>query len=108
MEALVGTMLKLHPQIIVDNGKMRVKNKYRGKDSKIFKQYIQDKIPEFEKSNKKRIFVNRTGCDEELFKELFDYVKSLAIFEEVLPNNAGSVISSHSGPNTFAVHFIYE
>lgn len=106
MEALLGNMLRLHPKIVVEGGKMKVSSKYRGKIKKVFYDYLDDMSIEFKNARKKRIIVNRTGCSEDLFIELFEKVKAMNIFEEVIPNNAGSVISSHSGPNTFAVHFI--
>ena len=106
MEALLGNMLKLHPKIAVEDGKMKVASKYRGKITKVFNDYLDDMSTLFKKARTKRIIVNRTGCDEELFIELFEKVKAMNIFEEVISNNAGSVISSHCGPNTFAVHFI--
>ena len=106
MEALLGNMLRLHPKIVVEGGKMKVSSKYRGKITKVFNDYLDDMSIEFKNARKKRIIVNRTGCSEDLFIELFEKVKAMNIFEEVIPNNAGSVISSHSGPNTFAVHFI--
>ena len=40
--ALAGSALKLHPKIVVENGKMNPEKKYRGKMEKVLLDYTKD------------------------------------------------------------------
>ena len=46
------------------------------------------------------------GLDENFFNSLLDYVKSKNIFDEVLTSIAGCTISTHSGPDAFALIYM--
>lgn len=106
MAALAGGVLKLHPKIVVVDGKMEVDKKYRGKLHKVVKTYVQDMETELKKARPARVFITHSGCDLELVKEVEDYLKSLSVFQEILETRAGGVISSHCGPGTLGVLFI--
>lgn len=106
LAAMAGGMLKLHPQIVVTDGKMGVARKYRGSLSKVVKAYVQDLEPELKSARPERVFITHSGCSPELVAEVAEYLQSLSVFEEILETRAGSVISSHCGPGTLGVLFI--
>lgn len=104
--ALAGGMLKLHPKIVVDNGKMDANKKYRGKMNVVIKSYVKDMEEDLKTAKKDRVFITHSGCEESIIEEVREYLKALNVFDEILITRAGSVISSHCGPGTLGVLFI--
>lgn len=104
--AFVGGAFKLHPTIVVENGKMLPTKKYRGKMNSVLLNYAKDQEANLKKARPQRVFITHSGCDEELLKSVYDYLESLGIFEEILITRAGGVISCHCGPGTLGVLYI--
>ena len=104
--AMAGGALKLHPKIVVENGKMQPTKKYRGKISYVLLNYAQEMEEELKCAKKERVFITHSGCGEEIINEIFEYLKSLNVFQEILITRAGGVISSHCGPGTLGVLYI--
>lgn len=102
--ALLGAAFMIKPMIAVKNGKMGVAKKYRGKITKVLKEYAKDLEPELRNAETDRVFITHTASDETA-KEIADYVASLGIFEHVYTTRAGCVISSHCGPGTLGILF---
>ena len=106
IEALAGSMLKLHPKIIVQDGKMTVSKKYRGSIQKAIAAYVSDLQPQLEKSKKNRVFITHSGCSDEILSQVNAQLESMHHFDEILVTRAGGVVSSHCGPGTLGVLFI--
>lgn len=106
--AMAGGVLKLHPRIVVENGKMDAGKKYRGKIESVIMDYVKDMQPELMTAKKERVFITHSGCDASVVERVKDYLKELNHFEEILETRAGGVISSHCGPGTLGVLFIAE
>ena len=104
--ALAGGALKLHPKIVVENGKMGANKKYRGKMSSVILSYAKDLEEDLKKAKKDRVFITHSGCDTTILSSVREYLESLNRFDEILETRAGSVISSHCGPGTLGVLFI--
>ena len=104
--ALAGGVLKLHPKIVVDGGKMDASKKYRGKINSVIMSYAKDMEEELKNAKKDRVFITHSGCEQAFLDEVYEYLKSLGHFDEILITRAGSVISSHCGPGTLGVLFI--
>lgn len=104
--ALAGGMLKLHPKIVVSNGKMDANKKYRGKIGSVIMSYAKDMEEDLKKAKKDRVFITHSGCDQSIIDEVRAYLESLDHFDEILETRAGSVVSSHCGPGTLGVLFI--
>lgn len=105
MTALVAGALKLKPQISVINGKMDVTKKFRGNISVVIKKYVAELEEDLKKADETRVFITHSGCSEEIVKQVYDYLEGLHHFKEIQVTLAGSVISSHCGPNTLGVLF---
>jgi fatty acid-binding protein DegV len=99
-------MLKLHPKIMVADGKMGVSKKYRGKMSRVLPEYVEDMLPELQKAKKDRVFITHSGCSDETIQQVKTLLEGLGRFHEIHVARAGSVISSHCGPGTLGVLFI--
>lgn len=104
--ALAGGMLKLHPKIVVIDGKMEVERKYRGNIAKVFKSYVQDMEEDLKAARPARVFITHSVSDEKIVNDVRDYLEGLSVFDEILETRAGGVISSHCGPGTLGVLFI--
>ena len=101
--ALSGNMLKIHPKIVVKEGKMVVDKKYRGKMNSILMSYCEDLKPEFSNAQNKNVFIVYTGDCNDIAVQLKE---KLDVFENVYIIRAGSVISSHCGPGTLGIIFM--
>lgn len=104
--ALAGGMLRLHPRIVVSEGKMDAGKKYRGKINRVIMEYVADMREDLLAAEKDRVFITHSGCDEETIAQVRAYLEELNVFDEILVTRAGSVISSHCGPGTLGVLFI--
>ena len=103
--ALMGNTLKLHPQIVVKDGKMGATKKYRGKMINVLSDYVDDLTPALREADPKRVFITHSGCEAEIIDTVKQKIEALGVFEEILITQAGGVISSHCGPNVLGVLF---
>ncbi len=106
LAALAGGALKLHPRIMVEDGKMRPGKKYRGNINKVIMSYVTDMEEDLKRAKKDRVFITHSACDTAVVEEVRQYLKSLNHFDEILETMAGGVVSSHCGPGTLGVLFI--
>ena len=104
--ALAGSALKLHPKIIVENGRMTPQKKYRGKIERVILDYVRDLEQDLKSAKKERVFITHSGCDAVVVEAVRSYLEGLQVFDEILETRAGGVISSHCGPGTLGVLFI--
>ena len=104
--ALTGGVLRIHPKIVVKDGKMEVSKKYRGQIKSVVMDYVKDMHYALLGARRQRVFVTHTSNDREMVEEVKSYIESLGYFEDVLETRAGGVISSHCGPGTLGVLFI--
>ncbi len=106
--ALAGSVLQLHPKIVVEDGKMDATKKYRGKMNVVIKSYAKDMEEDLLHAKKNRVFITHSGCDAAIVETVRQYLEGLNHFEEILETRAGGVVSSHCGPGTLGVLFIKE
>ena len=106
VSALVGNMLKLHPKIVVEDGAMHATKKYRGKMMSVIMDYTKDMEADLLQAKKDRVFITHSGCDGAIVDSVYEYLKQLNHFDEILTTRAGGVISSHCGPGTLGVLYI--
>ncbi len=103
MQNIVGSMLKIHPVIKVQpDGTLNVHDKPRGARQRAFESLLKALADNLPKLDRRRVFVTHTSSQEDA-QYLASEVKRLAAPEEVLITRAGSVISSHCGPNTIGI-----
>ncbi len=106
--ALMANAFKIHPMIAVKDGAMGVSRKYRGKPPVAITNYVSELIPQLKNADKKRVFITHSGCDKSIIEAVYDMIRELNLFEEILVTRAGGVISSHCGPGTLGVLFYSE
>ena len=106
LAALGANILKLRPEIVFDDGIMRVGKKYRGVYRKCVYQYLDDqfaKLPDYETDT---VYMNHTLQDEGFLEELKAYVREKTGCRRLIEHPASSAISTHCGPNTFGLFFV--
>ena len=106
LAALFGGAFRIHPEIVVEDGKMHPARKYRGKYDQIILKYAKDLEPELLNAKPDRVFITHSPAEEETVKNVRAYLESLGYFNEILETRAGSVICSHCGPGTLGVLFL--
>ena len=104
--ALAGGVLKLHPKIVVEDGKMSATKKYRGKMDSVILSYAKEMEEDLKNAKTDRVFITHSGCDEAIIQSVYSYLEELNTFKEIIITRAGSVISSHCGYGTLGVLFI--
>lgn len=100
-----ANLLKLRPQIVVENGTMRPTHKYRGKMSKVVSDYCQNVLREFPNADKKICFITHSHATPEMVEAAREIV-SAAGFENIYETIAGCTVSSHCGKNTLGILFM--
>jgi DegV family protein with EDD domain len=103
--ALLGNTLRLKPMIAVNNGKMGVDKKYRGRLKSVILNYANDLKEQLLKADPIRVFITHSGIDQAIEQEAYQFLKELNYFKEILITRAGGVVSSHCGPNTLGILF---
>ena len=106
LAAMAGSMLKLHPEIVVRDGGMMPTKKYRGKLDSVILHYAKDMEADLMNARPDRVFITHSGCDQATIDAVYAYLESLHYFNEILITRAGGVVSSHCGPGTLGVLFI--
>jgi len=100
-----ANMLKLRPEIVMENGTLHVGKMYRGSMEKSVLDYVRGRLENTADVNYDRIFVTHSGVPREIVDKVIALVKELRPFEEVIETVAGSTISCHCGPNCLGVLF---
>ena len=106
LEALGAKMLHIRPSIVVQDGKMRPGEKYRGRYEHYLKHYIEDVLGNDSNIDFQRVFVVHSPSEEGLVRFAIDTVKSYGLFREVLEAMAGCTICTHCGPDTLGLMFL--
>ena len=106
--ALGANLLKLKPMIVVENGKMDVAKKYRGKITDVIKTYVKDQLADIDNINLDKVFLTHTMTDENMFiiDEMYKYITENYDFKNVYVSTAGSTVSVHCGANTMGILYI--
>ena len=105
VEAFMASALKLHPEIVVRDGRMGAGRKVRGKPSMAVNAYVDGLMPTIMNADRRRVFITHSGSDREIIDAVKAKLEGLNMFDEILETQAGGVISSHCGPNTLGVLF---
>ena len=101
--ALFGAnVFKIHPQIVLVNGKMKPNKKYRGKMEKVVDGYCTDTLKAFSNFDKSIVFITHTTASPEMVEIAREKLKQ-AGFENIIETVAGGTITSHCGENTLGI-----
>ena len=98
-----ANVLKLRPEIVMENGALHVGKMYRGSMEKSILDYVRGRLENTDHISYDRIFVTHSGVPADTVHKVIALVKELRPFEEVIETTAGSPISCHCGPNCLGV-----
>lgn len=100
-----ANLLKLRPQIVVENGKMRPTHKYRGKMPKVVTDYCTNVLQNFPDADKSICFITHSRATQDMVDAARAIVTE-AGFETIYETYAGCTVSSHCGKNTLGILFL--
>ncbi len=104
--ALFGAnLLKIHPQIIVKDGKMVPGKKYRGSFEHVVKNYCQDTLQMFDNPDLSVAFVTYTTADESVINTARSFLEQTG-FKKIYVTRAGGTITSHCGEDCLGILYI--
>ena len=104
--ALGANLLKLHPCIEVQNGKMGVTKKFRGSIEKVVADYLRDRLSGRTDIDHRRCILVDTACSDDLAAIGRKVLAEVGGFDEVIETKAGCTIFCHCGTNTLGVVFL--
>ncbi len=106
---LGASLMSIKPTIVMPDGKLVVGKKYRGKLSKVLKDYVKENLPADVNYETDRIFITHSGMDDEgILEELKELVLSIVPFKKVYITQAGIVVAAHCGKNTLGILYVKE
>ena len=89
--------------IKVDDGKMVVGTKYKGKIHKILDKYVIDILNQFNTPDEDLCFITYSTATKEMTDNIKNTLKDKVNFKKVIETNAGCTVSTHCGPNTIGI-----
>ncbi len=101
-----ASLLNIKPVLELQEGKIENTSKFMGKFNLVCKKYIDQMLEKHKNYKTDLCFITHTCKDEEFAMQMVEYVKSKNIFDEVLPQRAGSTISCHCGENTLGILYL--
>ena len=105
LAAMGANLLRLHPCIVVQDGKMTVGKKYRGNIQSCLAQYVRDKLSEIHTIDPRRIFITDSGFSEDIVDLVRKTIQECFSFTEIIHTRAGCTVSSHCGPGCLGILF---
>jgi len=105
LQRLGANLLKLRPSVYINNGKLEVHKKYRGKMPEVVKNFIIDTINENQDYDDEICFITYSSATEEMIQSAHNTLKLQTRFKNILESCAGATITSHCGKNTIGIAF---
>ncbi|HBF44716.1 MAG TPA: hypothetical protein DDW16_03730 [Clostridiales bacterium] len=108
MQYYGAKILKIHPEIVMVDGKLKSNSKYFGNINKCYIKYADDlkkKYPDYDNSI---CLVTHSPMEDKNVQVVIDKVKEMFDFKEIYDVNASSTITCHCGENTLGILFIYK
>ena len=101
--ALFGAnLLKIRPQIVLNDGKMSPGKKFRGKMDVVVEKYCDETLSEFNTPDKKYAFITHTSATPEMVERARTALEK-AGFETIYDTVAGGTITSHCGEHVLGI-----
>ncbi len=102
--AFAAGLLRLRICIEVQDGKMDVCKKYRGKMAAVLTEYVRDRLEKVD-PDLDLIYITDSGVSNEIREKVKEAVLSMYPFAKVYFSTAGCTVSSHCGPGTLGILF---
>lgn len=106
VQALGANLLNLKPCIEVQDGKMDVTKKYRGKLENVALNMIQDKLGSDEEIDLSKLYIACYDVPDPILNACKEKILSLRKFEDLQINMTGCSVSVHCGPGTIGIIYL--
>lgn len=105
MQSFVGGILKIRPLIKMEDGKIILWEKLRGKREKCLQTMLDKLYDDKDQIDLSSVFIAHSCAEEDVFsvKEKMEEILGLT---NIPIGNAGCVISSHCGPKTIGIMYL--
>lgn len=97
---------KIHPRIVVEDGKMTVGEKFKGKRKNVLDGLLGKTLIKKGKIDTHRVFITHSYTSEKDLEYLKDGLSKALDIDELLITNAGCVIATHCGKKTVGILYI--
>ena len=106
LAALGANLLKLRPEIVMEEGKMSPGRKFRGSYEKCLHSYLEEQLLNLEQFEEEQIWICHTLEDPALAESLIQKVQEKDYFKNIRISSVCSAVATHCGPNTFGLILI--
>nr|MBQ6241516.1 DegV family protein [Lachnospiraceae bacterium] len=103
LAAFGANLLKLRPEIIMDDGKMSPGKKYRGPYEKCVLSFIDEKLENIERFEAEQVYINHTLQDPAMLNRIIEHIKAKNYFKNFVVYSVCAAVATHCGPNTFGI-----
>lgn len=103
VQLLGANLLKIHPSIKLEGGKMIMDKKYMGKFLTIMEKYFIDAINTWNTPDNEVGFITFSSATDEMVKLAENITKENTHFKNLYFTHASATITSHCGENTIGI-----
>ncbi len=100
-----ANLLRIKPEIYVQNGKMIAGKKYRGSMDVVVGHYVDDTLETFNNPDKSLVFITYSTATEEAVKVAKDKLTA-AGFKRIECTTAGATIACYCGPHCLGILYV--
>lgn len=102
--AVLGSIINIKPILFVDNnGELKLTDKVRGRKKSLL-YLISKTISDISPHGKDIVMISHCDCEEDAMY-IYSHLKENIDIKEIMVNQIGPTIGSHSGPGTLAVYY---
>lgn len=102
---LCSALLKIRPQIIVSDGKMKPRSKYVGKINRCIEKYVDDTLSAFNTPDLEEVFITSTTATPEQISLVTEKLVARG-FRNIHVTYANATVTSHCGENCLGILYI--
>lgn len=102
---LGANLFKIHPEILILNGKMEMYGKFRGNMRMTVENYCKKTLEEFNEPDLNRVFITHCRASDEEVEAAQNALKTYG-FKNIYTVIAGSTVTSHTGPNSLGIQYL--
>lgn len=106
LTALGANVLSIHPIIEMQEGKLELSKKQRGKIEAVQLQFISEQLEKNKTISLDRVFICHSGIPAAQLEAISKLVEKTHGFKEILVTKAGCTISTHCGPNCLGFAYL--
>jgi fatty acid-binding protein DegV len=106
LQKWASSVFKIHPRIVVSEGKMTVGEKFKGKREAVLNGLLQTALVKKDKIDPHRIFITHSLALPEDVEFLKKGLTAELNIDEILETSAGCVIATHCGQKTIGILYI--